>query len=1019
MEHQKLRRLLNAIGIALISFTTHCKGSWNVFDEKYLLYDGVDQNIEKNDLEGPKAGEPMQAGTEVESVSNPTLNIPGVLDERDITENEDLYFQSTQLSPPLDWHAFEEQMRTREQFVQQQCISQYGEDLNASSERENSLDVTENGHRIMNEEDLDLDDIVLEQNTYNIWDLSKSVEELIDMYGVFTQAEQDSSVAGIFSSPIEENNSSSPRIGEKRKADSFIFHPAPERKKEEAQKNQPQMFKERALSPKKKNIRIEHLDIELWSDVRLTNKRRESRNLHHETVYSLSSDNFDEYINSETTKYLYQESIREYIKIFSEDVTHQIDQNAVWYFIACRSTNVITKNRDLLWLDRLIKEENEDEHKKMVEKFDGYYPHVFEDMLAYVEKYKPLRVIYRCPPTEWNETLGDIYMRKDLDLNCWMVVGQDKISQVDSEYSALSYAMRMILALPEVHQDFSNINTNLIKATQIYDDASRNEQTREVLLDIHKLAEEVTCNDEKIENMCENIYSAIESIYNKNKKQELSVPELYKNIYTILADFYEKVAVIDENKYILVGKYAIKHQRYARCKTIIVLNKKDSSIQIYGFTYSFEINTWSILPVIKSHYHVYYVDNTEKWPRRLCMPMYKNNDNDKGYYLHTIDDIVNHVKELFRIQKDTVHPFKVRKDTKEWSYIKKDERKITVKELPKYQVVFYRIDEDLATTEFKFAEFEPLVPHIEKSITLPLFLTRQMLDAEDLGPFVKEGVHAELNLLNLKSAMTPNQYKFNKKYEKEEYSNVHGYYRNLYIPPDDEKRKTADCYIMNYQSASRGSTIEVEWYVNMMENESAYMHCQVNEKFKEKKNSEKLNNFVSILESREHNKDSELQGIWLKNSNVTDDGLEKIHMWRINDQEEKKSKKSKEKIEEKLRKAEERYGKADERFNNANNELKKLKEIKELGKQEELERRILEIKREKSAANSGKSRARICLKSLQKEIYEEFSEKPDGQLEFIVFHNVNKSKSNLGAHNEILDVLISGYEPKRNYSKNK
>ncbi|KAI5192703.1 hypothetical protein NEMIN01_2160, partial [Nematocida minor] len=99
------------------------------------------------------------------------------------------------------------------------------------------------------------------------------------------------------------------------------------------------------------------------------------------------------------------------------------------------------------------------------------------------------------------------------------------------------------------------------------------------------------------------------------------------------------------------------------------------------------------------------------------------------------------------------------------------------------------------------------------------------------------------------------------------------------------------------------------------------------------------------------------------------------------------------KIEEKFRKAGEKWRK-----------LGKLNKQKDTAK----------VRNQKKAANAAKSKEKIKLEALYKELlYKNVSKELDCQAEFVVFRKVNESKSILGAHNEILDVLISRYNLQR------
>ncbi|KAI5191706.1 hypothetical protein NEMIN01_1639 [Nematocida minor] len=1020
MKKEKIRKITGAVSAVITFFITECRGTWSFFDEN--TYGVVDSHMGGNSAERAMVDQSLQTGTyAVEDsangyIPNPMHSMPGIIPGTSRVEDRAQavgFFSSPPTiysSPDNENLSFADLQRTEEQSEhsrqQQQSMEKTGTGEDAFNGAENTVSMTRDGNSTVSGKRSD--HAVPDMGSSPICDPLKSLDEYINMYLLSLQPSEKPSAGSISSTPAEKANTLIPSVAKKRKKsekDKSASQPAPKKKKKvPAPKSQAAISADAAIKDK----RLENLRIKLWSKSRLTNVRRASYKTQHQTIYR--SNKHDNYMVNEIIKDPYQKEIRKYIAKFCEKIAPLVDQNALWYFIASRTSMLITKQEDIAYLKSLISINKDNYHRNFAESFKDYYPEVFEDMLAYAEKHKPLRVIKKLRPTEWKETLGDVYIRKSLEINSYVMKNQDKISQLCGKYSALGYALRMILALPEVHQDFSSISTNLIKNTQIYE-KDKNKQAHEVLLAIRVLAKDSSENSEKIENAHKNICSALLKIYEKTKGEKMTIPKIYRDIYALLADFYEKVIVFDYNEYILIGKCAIKHQKYVKCGMTLQMGKNGSFKQASDSEYSAEKkNVWSIAPEVKTHYHVYYVDNETHQSRKLCMPIHK--EKGREYYLHTIDGIISYIKKLYEIEEDLdfIHPFKVRKEARSWTYIDKKERHQTVKELEEYEVVFYRIEEDLAKKTFTFAEFRPLKEYSEDSIHIPLFLTRFMQDAIDLGPFTKEDVHTEIVPKMGFKDIAPNVYNFNDKYTDERYSDVHGYYSNLCILPDAEKKESIDCYIMNYQVVREGDALKALWYVNMTNSENVYTHFLLDEKFRKKGNIRKLNSFINALESRRYHKGSDLQSIWLKNSSAEDreskNQTEKIYTWLVKDEEKKhkSEKKSKEKIRKKLREAEERLIKANKSFMEAEKEVEKLEMSgKSNSKAEE------KIARERDSAFSTRYRAKKRIKVLSKELYEMVSEEPDEHIEFIVFRNVNSSKSNLGAHNEILDVLISRY----------
>ncbi|KAI5192345.1 hypothetical protein NEMIN01_1959 [Nematocida minor] len=785
---------------------------------------------------------------------------------------------------------------------------------------------------------------------------------------------------------------------------------------------------------KTSRTRIEKLTIKQWNEYRLTDKKRAGPKSCHQTVYADSKKEYgglDAFAAFKAKRDgEYQKTAREDIVKFSNLIADKIDQNPFLYFNACRSTHIGTKQKDYMWMIGLFAHNNEEDEKyrELVRGLKGYYPDAYKDLLAYIKKHRPMRATEDLLQNKRNETLGDIYMRRSLDLNSERVKHQDKISQINSKYTALAYAMRMILALPEIQEDFSQIGEDFIKATEIYIDSTRNAHAHSVLVSICVLAKEKepTKNIQKIEKTYEDIYTAFKSIYEKGAQKELTVAKFYRGIHIILANFYVRETVFDYNKYVLLGKSAIKHQKNVKCEATLVSLPESSSKRISNPKYSSELDdpkdssepsdpkysldlkVRHISPDVEKHYHVYYVDNESHQLRKLCMPIYVDENTGEESYIHTINDITAHIIELYEIGKNSnvIYPFKVNKKTRKWSQIEEEGKSETAKELVEYELVFYRIDEDLAKVEFTFSKFIPRKENDTKNIRVPLFLMHLMQDAVHIGPFITQEELRKINLLKIKGIIAPNLYKFNEDYGTEKYSSLHKYYSNLYIPTNEEKKETFDCYVMEYKSEKEGEAIKVEWTVDMTKGVFAYTSCFLDKKFKEKENSKKLLKFINVLESREYNKDSNLQSIWLKNGNVTDskseNQAEKIYIWEVDSKTYGKPIRS----EETVRKEHE----AAEKVLNIKTEECNIQESKVVAAMRSCnDDRVNEEKRKKNKKCVERRNAEKKLESLSEELKKVFSKKPDEEVQLIVFRNVNTSKSNLGAHNEILDVLITYY----------
>ncbi|KAI5192613.1 hypothetical protein NEMIN01_2112 [Nematocida minor] len=739
---------------------------------------------------------------------------------------------------------------------------------------------------------------------------------------------------------------------------------------------------------------------QVWSDRRLTNKRRKGYRTKHQTVYKLGP--YTRPYTQNAGEDSYQEKNKKAIESFSKDIAPELEQNALWYFIANTSTNISTKYQAILQLQEMFDDERAEKYKKIMMGFKGYYPGVFEDIIDYIDIHQPIRINRDTPPTVWKETLGDIYVREALQINHSMMKDQEKIEKLDEKYHPVAYAVYMILTLPEVYQDFSSITENFIRETQTSKNLSRNKKDQQVLVSIHKLAEMIAKKIDETEvddsdGVYKEIYSALEEICAEKGLLKPTIVDLYREVYTIIGRFYESAeAANNEDMYVLVGKCMITNHKYMKCEITADIAPKDIKEKVLDLNYSLEVNRWSVLPDIKKHYHIHYVDNTAGKARMLCMPMHVDKGGNE-HYLHTISDIVEYIKKLYDIENnlDIIHPFKVNRLSTKWTYIRKKDRTQTVKDLKGYEVVFYRIDENLGTAKFTFAEFRSSYSDNEYTICIPLFLTPLMRSAMELGPFSMLGEHKEIDSILLEDRL-PDAYKYNKKYNIKKYSDVQNYYSNLCILV--EKIKSVECYSMDCKVADNGGNIvEAVWYVRKISSVNEYTCCILDKSFKEKRHLKSFNDFIKTVESREHNQGCELEGLWISNNSEDSeptDSMQKIYNWMVKTSNYSKylTLYSIKEIELKLKKERQFFE-------------KKEREQHRLGSKDENTSSL----RERNKISAAKYKTKIKIEKLCKVLSIKLSKKPNTQTDFMVFRNRNGSKSNLGAHNEILDFLISCY----------
>ncbi|KAI5189385.1 hypothetical protein NEMIN01_0448 [Nematocida minor] len=1058
----KAQKLLS-IGSVFAFFVARCRGSWNGLGTKT---DGSsdlctcgnrveDEADNINCLPDDLCIDNTSYRREYEYF-NPTTAVAEQIEppkeyvaESRIDESNFSYAYST-LSKPTDQNIAADKMDSvefsstelpKEQKCEmKRCIKCNGMYANISKEVGNSAGTSTSGEERKTSEIHSLDSFStkspLDSSFWDMYDPFGRFDTMIDLHSRFEQYIENGSMDE--TAPNEAENSASPSTsGKKRKisetnneAEAHTLQPLPKSKRQnekdlleaissilEEDKEQP--AKEDKKAPptpkkeektKKKKMEMSDLNIGLWNKKRLNNLRRKGYKSKHKKV--CDTKNLDMSAGKKGGSY-YNKLIKE-ITDFSANIAGLVEHNALWYFIASRTSSTSTKYTDLWQLKEWLDEKDDIDntaYADMVESFRGYYPGAIEDMIAYVEKNQPLRTSRENPLTVWKETLGDIFTRECLELNYYVLEEQFKIGEVSKKYHEIIHAVHMIMALPEVYQDFSRITVKLIKETKTDSKVFKNMQNQEILLGIHKLVQ--MHMEENIEdNMYKDFYTIFKRIYVKEDLKKLTAIDLYREMYMVLGSFYERVPVIDvNNEYVLVGKCIITNQKYVECKIDVVHGPNGSLIKNCNAGYTQKENKWNISSDIHSHYHVYYVDNAKNKYRRLCMPFYKDARGEE-HCMHTIDGLVDHIKMLYRIheESDVVHPFKVDKESKRWSYIREDQRDQTVKDLPEYEVMIYRIKKEVEAAEFTFARFLPLNYFNRDSICIPLFLTEMMRSAVQLGPFKEEKEHKKLDSIKLENE-EPSVYVYNKDYVSSQYSDVHHYYGNLYIPTNAEEEQDISCYVLDCQiieNKEDSAPTKLVWHVRMPESVDEFTHCVMDDSFKKKENSNKFSSFVKTVKSRKYCQDSRLQGLWLSNSHAPDKKtVEKesmVYIWNTYTEDEQMINKKPKEINLEAKWIEDR-----------------LKEIEDklagLGRTNPSH--LKEICDKKKRLFATKSRLKRKLENLDKELHTALSRGANSQAKFMVFRNMNSSKSNLGAHNEVLDVLISIYRNQKGSSSNK
>ncbi|KAI5192870.1 hypothetical protein NEMIN01_2256 [Nematocida minor] len=903
---------------------------------------------------------------------------------------------------------FEEESIARQpvQLGQQQRMAHPGMDVGVFHGAENTtITPSMNGHAAASE-NADLSFINLDKDS-SIWKGLEEFRTMEDMIQCYSQPEHYKEITRAGESPFNEveNSTARPSIGEKRKTDEINSSLTPyghqsiaEAKRNRKDRDLPIQGSQMPQSGATNDDDDGSTDPSTspCSSIKLKIAKRQSYKLNKKSIYTHNVD--ERSIKEEIKVKSYQAALRKDIEDFSRQIIPETEKNALWHFIARRSTTINTKYKDLLGLQELSKN---GKNRKILERLRGFYPGLIDDTIEYIKTHRPMKSDGESHSIGWCERLGDVYIRKDLEPNYYALEESNAVEQMDKKYYALAWAVRMITKLPEVYKDFCKITPNFIEETKTSDIFITNLQNSQILLKVQELMQPHV-KEERAVFLYDELYCVFKDIHGEEVLQELTAVDLYRAIYTILADFYENAEIVSRySKHSLAGKCIISNQKYIKCNVRASMGSKDTGGGVLSAEYSLAYNKWSISLDICAHYHVYYVDNARGELRKLCMPVYADERGER-HYLHTISDTVDHIKELYGIEEtlDIIHPFMLNKETTEWSYIKEKERGKTAKDLAGYEIVFYHIDEDLGEKKFTFAEFMPLISHDDDSFCVPLFLTPLMQSAADLGPFAALGEHKELGSIEFEGRK-PDTYTYNHTYGGMHYLNLHKYYSNLYILQN--KKESMDCYIMDCKAARQeDGTIEAAWYVRMPSSVDEYTHCILDSGFAREEGSKKFGALVAEIESREYCQDSKLQGFWLSNGHTAGcsgaawkghkvfnllpdkncykkpiDGKElEAARLRINQIE---------KTMEEAEKKQESLG----RFNKSTDT-----------REERLKKKSESVK---------KSHIKKKLHNLYKEVHTKLSKRPDAKAEFIVFRNVNSSKSNLGAHNEILNVFISGY----------
>ncbi|OAG30770.1 hypothetical protein NEIG_00254 [Nematocida sp. ERTm5] len=523
-------------------------------------------------------------------------------------------------------------------------------------------------------------------------------------------------------------------------------------------------------------------------------------------------------------------------------------------------------------------------------------------------------------------SLGDIYIRKSINL-LWhaesmlvIIMEQNKLNLNSisvPDISRIKMQIQLILSIPEIYEDLFYIPYSLIEDTQshvlLLEDI---DQQHKLFCIIQYLYGKIhNSNTIKIEasrkiqiasrNYSFNTYSGIDMynlvykiftvfyMYSKNtyktyineKIKEIRphiqynsrARPMYKPNYLYMKEY---TGIPTNNILILKGKDSIIDTNFSVCTlsleySEIISHDKRLLDRITNRTANYENILYDSVELSHSHhYHVQFIDNHTHRVYIIHLPFFvvKNTRNTyKYHYIHTISDIVEHIKKTFNIRQskkssfsNNVYPFKYSESQNKWSMIMPDttsDRKCkkpkkdndmekTIKEMANsgFTVVFYYIKENLKTTEFIFAQHNPLGTDLFNNYTIhsqekkeilqlrkeeskiglfpriPLFLPKLMISATYLGPYVLKSEKYRINILTEYKDLVPIEFTnllevpvhVNRRYKPleiiDKYKNKAYYYSDFSILDINSSYEDCDCYSMNIiQSNINNYSANISW----------------------------------------------------------------------------------------------------------------------------------------------------------------------------------------------------------------
>ncbi|KAI5153606.1 hypothetical protein NEPAR06_0600 [Nematocida parisii] len=477
-----------------------------------------------------------------------------------------------------------------------------------------------------------------------------------------------------------------------------------------------------------------------------------------------------------------------------------------------------------------------------------YYKGFLKDIVNYIKVYGPIIYMHKDVYVKdysniKKETLGDILSNKEVNIYyCCCGIGSQMSTEGKKEEEKekeIRKNLNAILYMPEVYEDFYNLPQSIVneffrlfkkelnkikgKNCLLVD----NEDFSNIdILNLEAIIIYLLGTVQKNKVIAKQAYKKI--IANNEGISDYDAVKIYKLVYMNVQLFYkyfwsiykldlkksdriqdrgaclfESMTTYKEYNKIL-GSSAVATQKYLKSvqalKEICKIENGHSIQMIYKMCNGkLAVNREYVVLSIKDHYHIQFVDNERHTVEMIHLPVYTYIDKSGitiKCQFHTIKDIVNHLKDVFKIgennrddvNKENVHPFKYNRKDCTWSLITENsdlDRTVQIIEEENCNVVFYYIKENIYLEEFCFAQF--IYPdHIQDEVKddninkprIPLFLTKFIGTGYTIGPYDKNKIKYETSKIKEYKNLMPTSYI-------QEYPNESD--TNLLVGNDEEK----------------------------------------------------------------------------------------------------------------------------------------------------------------------------------------------------------------------------------------